>query len=87
MRIAVIGAGISGMVAAYLLSPEHEVTVFEANDYIGGHTHTIDVDVAGQTYAVDTGFIVFNAQTYPNFLRLMQHLGVAWQSSSNLSQP
>ena len=74
MRIAIIGSGISGMVAAYLLSPENEVTVFEANDYIGGHTHTIDVPDAGQTYAVDTGFIVFNAHTYPHFIRLMKKI-------------
>jgi predicted NAD/FAD-binding protein len=82
MRIAVIGAGISGLVCAYLLSDEHEVTVYEANDYIGGHTHTIDVPLAGRTYSVDTGFIVFNLKTYPNFLKLMQILGVAWQPSN-----
>jgi uncharacterized protein len=82
MRIAVIGSGISGLVAAYLLSPEHEITVFEANDYIGGHTHTIDVVIAGKTYAVDTGFIVFNTKTYPNFTRLLRKLDVPWQPSS-----
>jgi predicted NAD/FAD-binding protein len=82
MRIAVIGSGISGLVAAYLLSEEHEITVFEANDYIGGHTHTIDVPLNGRTYAVDTGFIVFNENTYPNFIKLMQRLGVAAQPSS-----
>jgi len=81
MHIAVIGTGISGMVAAYLLNQEHEVTVFEAKDRIGGHTHTIDVALNGRTYAVDTGFIVFNEKTYPNFLRLMRRLGVAWQNS------
>jgi len=81
MRIAVIGAGISGMVTARLLSTEHDVTVFEANDYIGGHTHTIDVDTAERSYAVDTGFIVFNTLTYPNFMQLMQKLDVAWQPS------
>lgn len=81
MRIAIIGSGISGMVAAYLLSPENEVTVFEANDYIGGHTHTIDVADADRSYAVDTGFIVFNAHTYPHFIRLMKKIGVAWQPS------
>jgi uncharacterized protein len=58
------------------------VTVFEANDYIGGHTHTIDVAIADRTYSVDTGFIVFNTKTYPNFIRLMKKLGVAWQPSS-----
>jgi predicted NAD/FAD-binding protein len=83
MRIAVIGAGISGLTTAYLLSQEHEVIVFEANDYIGGHTHTIDVQANnGQTYAVDTGFIVFNENTYPNFMALMERLGVAWQASN-----
>ena len=82
MRIAVIGSGISGLTAAYLLNPEHEVTVFEANDYIGGHTHTIDVNLGNKTYAVDTGFIVFNTKTYPNFTRLMKKLGVPWQPST-----
>ena len=82
MRIAVIGSGISGLVAAYLLCSKHEVTVFEANDYIGGHTHTIDVALADQTYAVDTGFIVFNTKTYPNFTRLLKKLGVSSQPSN-----
>ena len=81
MRIAVIGSGISGMVAAYHLSQDHEVTVYEAAGYIGGHTHTVDVELAGQTYAVDTGFIVHNDWTYPNFVNLMEELGVAWQPS------
>ena len=76
MRIAVIGSGISGLTAARLLSAEHEVTVFEAGGYIGGHTHTVDVVCQGETYAVDTGFIVFNDRTYPNFVSLMQRLGV-----------
>ncbi|HAA04580.1 MAG TPA: hypothetical protein DCE18_14640 [Syntrophobacteraceae bacterium] len=82
MRIAIIGAGISGLTAAYLLSDEHEVVVFEANDYIGGHTHTVDVTCNGTTYPVDTGFIVFNQKTYPNFIRLMRRLGVPWQPST-----
>ena len=64
------------MVSAYLLAEDHEVTVFEANDYIGGHTHTIDVELGRQRYAVDTGFIVFNDWTYPNFITLLQRLGV-----------
>lgn len=79
MKIAIVGSGISGMVAAHLLSDEHDITVFEANDYIGGHTHTIDVDHAGKTYAVDTGFIVYNDWTYPNFLKLLNRLGVESQ--------
>jgi predicted NAD/FAD-binding protein len=81
MRIAVIGSGISGMVAAYRLSREHEVTVFEAGSHVGGHTHTVDVEHGGVRYAVDTGFIVFNDWTYPNFVALIQELGVAWQPS------
>ena len=81
MRIAIIGTGISGMTAGYLLSEEHEVVVFEANDYIGGHTNTAEVSVNGQEYAVDTGFIVFNKKTYPNSVKLMNRLGVGWQDS------
>ena len=82
MRIAVIGSGISGMTAAYLLSEDHEVVVYEANDYIGGHTNTVDVNLNGDRYAVDTGFIVFNEQTYPNFIKLMNRLGVDWKLSN-----
>jgi len=82
MRIAIIGTGVSGLVAAYLLHEDHELTVYEAEDYVGGHTHTLDVDVQGQTYAVDTGFIVFNEQTYPNLVKLFRRLGVAWQNSN-----
>ena len=76
MKIAIIGAGISGLSAAYLLQREHEITVFEQQDQIGGHTATIDVNVGGKDYAVDTGFIVYNDWTYPNFIRLMEELGV-----------
>jgi len=82
MRIAVVGSGISGLVAAYLLSGEHDVIVFEANDYIGGHTHTVDVSWQGERHAIDTGFIVCNDRTYPNFLKLLDHLGVARQPTS-----
>jgi predicted NAD/FAD-binding protein len=82
MRIAIVGAGISGLVTAYLLSGEHDIVVYEANDYIGGHTHTIDVPINDQHFAVDTGFIVFNQKTYPNFIKLMKQLGVAWQPST-----
>jgi predicted NAD/FAD-binding protein len=81
MRIAIIGTGISGMVTAYLLSDSHDITVFEKDDYIGGHTHTIDVEAGGTTYPVDTGFIVFNEVTYPNFLKLLSRLGVTWKPS------
>ncbi len=76
MHIAVIGTGISGMTIAYLLQPEHTLTVYEASDYIGGHTHTVPVTVDDATYNIDTGFIVFNDWTYPNFIRLMDQLGV-----------
>ncbi len=82
MRIAIIGSGISGMVAAYLLHRDHEITVFEANDYPGGHTHTIDVTRGRMTLPIDTGFIVFNERTYPKFVRLLHALDVAWQSSN-----
>ncbi len=76
MRLAVIGAGISGLVSAYLLHRDHDITVFEANDYLGGHTRTVAVSDGHRTHAVDTGFIVFNEKTYPNFIRLMERLGV-----------
>ncbi|MDF0732389.1 FAD-dependent oxidoreductase [Pseudomonas entomophila] len=77
MDIAIIGSGISGLTCAHLLARRHAVTVFEAADWVGGHTHTVDVDWQGQRYAVDTGFIVFNDWTYPNFIRLLDQLGVA----------
>ena len=69
------------MVAAYFLSQEHQVTVFEANDYVGGHTNTIDVPLNNVTYPVDTGFIVYNDRTYPNFMKLLSRLGVESQAS------
>jgi len=81
MRIAIIGGGIAGMLTAYLLRDEHEITVYEANDYIGGHTNTIDATVNGKRYALDTGFIVFNQDTYPNFIRLLHRLNVPYQPS------
>jgi len=79
MKIGIIGAGISGLTAAHLLHKDFDITVFEANDYIGGHTHTIDVKNQNGSYAVDTGFIVFNEVTYPNFCRILRQLGVSWQ--------
>ena len=82
MKIAVIGTGIAGNVAAYHLAREHDVTVYEANDYIGGHTHTHNIDWKGQQYAVDSGFIVFNHETYPSFLRLLDELQVEAQPSN-----
>jgi predicted NAD/FAD-binding protein len=77
--IAVVGSGIAGMTAAHLLSRQYQVTLFEAEDRLGGHTATRDVEIAGQKLAVDTGFIVFNDWTYPNFIRLLDQLGVASQ--------
>jgi len=82
MRIAVIGTGIAGNVCAYHLSREHDVTVYEANDYIGGHTHTHDIDWKGERLRVDSGFIVFNRETYPNFISLLDELGVDAQPSA-----
>lgn len=79
MRIAIIGTGIAGMTAAWLLQRQHELTLFEAAAWIGGHTHTVDVTLGGKEYAIDTGFIVFNDRTYPNFIRLLQELQVATQ--------
>ncbi|RUO25599.1 FAD-dependent oxidoreductase [Aliidiomarina minuta] len=82
MKIAVVGSGISGLTTAYLLHKEHEVEVFEANDYIGGHTATVDIEESdGSSLAIDTGFIVFNDRTYPRFRHLMRELGVAWQDA------
>jgi predicted NAD/FAD-binding protein len=81
MKIAVIGTGIAGNVAAYHLAREHDVTVFEADSRIGGHTNTVQVEHSGQHYAIDTGFIVFNERTYPNFIQLLDELEVAWQDS------
>ncbi|MCY7297113.1 NAD(P)/FAD-dependent oxidoreductase [Alteromonas sp. a30] len=80
-RIAIIGTGISGLTCAHLLHTKHEITVFEANDYIGGHTATVDVTVNSQPYAIDTGFIVYNDWTYPNFIKLMEKLGVETQAT------
>ena len=76
MKIAIIGSGISGLTCGYLLHKEHDISVFEASDWVGGHTHTVDVSVKGQRYAIDTGFIVFNDWTYPNFIKLLDQLGV-----------
>lgn len=82
MKVAVIGSGISGNVAAYHLNKHHKITVYEANDYIGGHTHTHDINHQGKHFSVDTGFIVFNHKTYPNFIALLKELGVEEQLST-----
>ena len=81
MKIAIIGAGISGMGAAYLLAPHHEVTLYEKNDYFGGHSRTIDIDDHHQAIPVDTGFIVFNDWNYPNLFGLFKALNVPYQKS------
>ena len=80
-KIAIIGSGISGLTCAYLLHKNHDVHVFEANDYIGGHTATKDIELDGESHAIDTGFIVFNDWTYPNFIKLMNKLGVESQAT------
>lgn len=81
MKIAIIGSGIAGNTLAHHLHKHHEITVFEAGSHIGGHTHTHDIEHKGRRYSVDTGFIVFNDRTYPNFIALLNELGVDWQAS------
>ena len=81
VKVAVIGTGISGMLAARLLADDHEVHVFEANDYVGGHTNTIEVEAFGRSYNIDTGFMVFNHRTYPNFVRMLQLLEIPERES------
>lgn len=76
MRIAVIGSGIGGTGASWLLSAGHTVDIFEAENELGGHTHTVDLSVAGLTFPVDTGFMVFNRRTYPNLIRFFESLDV-----------
>jgi len=82
MKIAIIGTGISGLTSAYLLSKEHAVHVYEANDYIGGHVQTLPVHLDGICYEIDTGFIVFNDRTYPNFNKLLNQINVLSQPTS-----
>lgn len=82
MQIAIIGSGISGLTAAYLLHKDHKIVVYEQNDYIGGHANTVDVELQSKNYPVDTGFIVFNQKTYPNFVKLLKKLGVGWKNSN-----
>lgn len=84
MKIAIIGSGISGLTCAYDLSKSknnYDITVFEKNDYIGGHTHTVDIESTSGSYAIDTGFIVFNHQTYPNFTKLLSDISVETEST------
>ncbi len=75
MKIAIIGTGIAGNVAAYKLNQQHDITVFESASYVGGHTNTVDVYEGGKKLAIDTGFIVFNDRTYPNFIQLLDEIG------------
>lgn len=82
LNIAVIGSGISGLTTAHLLSRKHNITLFEKNDYLGGHTHTHSIEEEGTIYNVDSGFIVYNENTYPNFIKLLDSLNVKRQHSS-----
>jgi uncharacterized protein len=82
MRIAIVGAGISGLTVAHLLHSEHKIVVYEAGAYAGGHANTIRVDTEYETHHVDTGFIVMNDRNYPNFTRLLKHLRVATQPTN-----
>jgi uncharacterized protein len=82
MKIAVVGTGIAGNVAAHLLARDHDLTVFEQNDYVGGHTNTVRVDAEDGPLDVDTGFIVYNEERYPSFVKLLRGLGVESQPSS-----
>ena len=79
MKIAIIGSGISGLTCAHYLNEQHDITLYEENDYIGGHTATVDVEVESGKYAIDTGFIVFNDRTYPNFEKLLAEIGIVGQ--------
>ena len=77
MKIAIVGAGIAGNTTARrLFQAGHDITLFEAGDHVGGHTHTHDVEYDGERHAIDTGFIVYNPETYPNLVRLFEHLDV-----------
>jgi predicted NAD/FAD-binding protein len=90
MYIAVVGSGISGLSAAWLLNASHRVTLYEAADYLGGHTNTVDVTLDGMTYPVDTGFLVHNDLTYPNLIQLFDSLGVetyATDMTFSVNQP
>ena len=82
MKIAIVGAGVSGLTAAYVLSDHHEVTLFEREETLGGHAHTVDAPGGDADYPVDTGFLVYNEVTYPKFIALLERLGVRSRESS-----
>jgi predicted NAD/FAD-binding protein len=82
MRVAIVGTGIAGNTAAYLLRREHDICVYESAGYVGGHTNTVEVNDGGRMLPIDTGFIVFNDRTYPNFLALLEELGQATRKSA-----
>lgn len=82
LKIAIIGSGISGLTSAYILNKKHDITIYEKNDYIGGHTHTHKIPENNTTFNVDSGFIVYNENTYPNFIRLLDLLNVERQHSN-----
>ena len=81
MKIAIVGGGISGLSAAWMLAREHEVTLYEAADRLGGHANTVDIELDGRKTPVDTGFIVYNEHNYPNLTRLFDALGVTTEAS------
>ena len=81
MKIAIIGAGISGLTAAYILSKKHSVTLYEKNNYLGGHANTFQVTEKNRTLAIDTGFIVFNHINYPNLSKIFSNLNVQIEDS------
>ncbi len=82
MKIAIIGSGISGNTLAYHLNPHHQITLFESNSRVGGHSHTHEVELFSNKFHVDTGFIVFNKKTYPHFLNLLHELKVPYENSA-----
>ena len=87
MRVAIIGSGIAGLATAHLLCREHEITLFESNSRVGGHVHTVEVESKHGTINIDTGFIVYNEQNYPNFVKLIQELDIQTLSLIHISEP